>query len=168
MIPDFKTYIGESIWRNISQRSEGIKSRKEDSFNNMDIGEFYNYLKDNYRLIDFEEFYWITADENGEPEYEIWIPIMYPKNSKAGSHLYFIVYQYYDKYLTISNNFSIDYPELSKLIDDNFVMREHLKYNDNLLYIGEKGKITYSFVIKVIDFIIDNAQDENEIIIDKK
>ena len=30
MIPDFKTYIGESIWRNISQRSEGIKSRKED------------------------------------------------------------------------------------------------------------------------------------------
>ena len=166
MIPDFKTYIGESIWRNISQRSEGIKFRKEDSFNNMDIDEFYNYLTEHYSLSE-GEFDWITTDYDGEPVYEIWIPITRPKNSKVGVDSYFIVYQYYDKCLTIANNFSIDFPELGKLIDDNFVMKEHPKYNDDLLYIGEKEKITYSFVIKVIDFIINNVQDKRELIINK-
>ena len=69
--------------------------------------------------------------------------------------------------LTIANNFSIDFPELGKLIDDNFVMKEHPKYNDDLLYIGEKEKVTYSFVVKVINFIIDNIQDKRELIINK-
>ena len=48
MIPDFKTYIGESIWRNISQRSEGIKSRKEDRFSDIvkKIEDKYHWIGD--------------------------------------------------------------------------------------------------------------------------
>ena len=34
VIKNFSEYIGESIWRNISQRSEGIATRKEDNVNN--------------------------------------------------------------------------------------------------------------------------------------
>ena len=49
MIPDFKTYIGESIWRNISQRSEGIKSRKEDDIDLMDLNGLYDYLTNAYK-----------------------------------------------------------------------------------------------------------------------
>ena len=167
MIPNFKTYLKESHWSEMNRRSQGITVRKEDNIDHMDIDEFYNYLKDSYSLNE-REFEWYTTDYDGEPEYEIWIPIARPKNSKVGVHSYYIVYQYYDKYLTISNNFSIDFPELSKLIDDKFIMKEHPKHNEALLYIGEKEKITHSFVIKVINFIIDNIQNKRELIINKK
>ena len=52
MIPDFKTYIGESIWRNISQRSEGIKSRKEDYIENLNDKEMFEYIKQTYEPTD--------------------------------------------------------------------------------------------------------------------
>ena len=51
MIPDFKTYIGESIWRNISQRSEGIKTRKENKINvddSLNMSDMYRYCYNNY------------------------------------------------------------------------------------------------------------------------
>ena len=35
MIPDFKTYIGESVWADIHKRSTGSKERKEDEFGNI-------------------------------------------------------------------------------------------------------------------------------------
>ena len=41
--------VNESIWRNISQRSEGIRSRKEDNVNRLDYVGFYNYLVDKYK-----------------------------------------------------------------------------------------------------------------------
>ena len=40
--------IQESIWRNISQRSEGIMTRKEDNINKLNIEGFFDYLKDLY------------------------------------------------------------------------------------------------------------------------
>ena len=49
MIPNFRTYIKESIWRNISQRSEGIMTRKEDNIDLLDFDDFYKYVKDNYK-----------------------------------------------------------------------------------------------------------------------
>ena len=41
--------ISESIWRNISQRSEGIATRKEDRIvNNLSYKDFYEYLNNTY------------------------------------------------------------------------------------------------------------------------
>ena len=48
MIPDFKTYLNESIWSNINKRSEGSVSRKEDDVNNLDIDGLCEYIKGNY------------------------------------------------------------------------------------------------------------------------
>ena len=48
MIPDFKTFIKESIWSDIQDRSMGKTVRKEDSVNNLDRNDFYDYLKNKY------------------------------------------------------------------------------------------------------------------------
>ena len=40
--------LSESIWRNISQRSEGIHRRKEDNIDILDMDDFFNYLKNIY------------------------------------------------------------------------------------------------------------------------
>ena len=48
MIPDFKTFIKESIWSDIQDSSMGKTVRKEDAVNNLDRNEFYDYLKNKY------------------------------------------------------------------------------------------------------------------------
>ena len=46
MIPDFKTYIGESVWSDIHRRSNGSSVRKED-----ELTDIFNYLNSTYRII---------------------------------------------------------------------------------------------------------------------
>jgi hypothetical protein len=48
MIPDFKTYIGESAWGEMRHRSSGMKIRKEDDVNLMDKDTLYNYIMSTY------------------------------------------------------------------------------------------------------------------------
>lgn len=50
MIPDFKTYIGESTWDNIRKQSAGTRYRKEDNVDFMDMDEFIEYLNNRYVL----------------------------------------------------------------------------------------------------------------------
>jgi hypothetical protein len=49
MIPDFKTYIKESLWSDLQDRSSGDVIRKEDDVNLLDLNEFYKYIKDHYK-----------------------------------------------------------------------------------------------------------------------
>ena len=51
MIPDFKTFIKESLWSEIQDRSSGDAIRKEDDVNLLDRDEFYDYLKNKYNKI---------------------------------------------------------------------------------------------------------------------
>ena len=49
MIPDFKTYIKESIWSDIQDRSSGDVVRKEDDIDHFDSEEFFVYLTEHYQ-----------------------------------------------------------------------------------------------------------------------
>ena len=49
MIPDFKTFIEESLWSEIQDRSSGDAIRKEDDVNLLDLDEFYEYIKEHYK-----------------------------------------------------------------------------------------------------------------------
>ena len=51
MIPDFKTYLEESIWSNINKRSEGNLERNEDNIDNLTMREFCDYLNSNYTYV---------------------------------------------------------------------------------------------------------------------
>ena len=44
MIPDFNTYLKESIWSNINKRSEGNIERKEDDINDLDRDGLFNHI----------------------------------------------------------------------------------------------------------------------------
>ena len=48
-IKSFKKFIEESIWSDIQDRSSGDTVRKEDDINNLDLNEFYAYIKDQYK-----------------------------------------------------------------------------------------------------------------------
>jgi hypothetical protein len=73
MIPDFKTYIKESLWTDIQSRSAGDTVRKEDSIELLDMVGLYEYILSHYELTDnrFEMTYGtanmsITISNNGD------------------------------------------------------------------------------------------------------
>ena len=49
MIPDFKTYIKESIWSDIQDRSSGETVRKEDDVDRFGYEDFFVYLTEHYQ-----------------------------------------------------------------------------------------------------------------------
>ena len=49
MIPDFKTFIKESIWSDMQDRSAGETVRKEDNIDHLDYVEFFTYLTEHYK-----------------------------------------------------------------------------------------------------------------------
>ena len=51
MIPDFKTYLKESVWMDIHRRSNGDQERKEENLNYMDCNDLYNYILQNYETV---------------------------------------------------------------------------------------------------------------------
>ena len=48
MIPDFKTYLKESVWNDIRKKSLGKEERVESSVNNLQTEELLDYLNDYY------------------------------------------------------------------------------------------------------------------------
>ena len=59
MIPDFKTYIKESIWSDMQERGTGdiIKTEDITSINNMNKDQFYDFLCDRYKQISGENWF---------------------------------------------------------------------------------------------------------------
>jgi hypothetical protein len=49
MIPDFKTYLKESVWADMHRRSNGEIVRKEDDINHLGYDEFFVYLTEHYK-----------------------------------------------------------------------------------------------------------------------
>ena len=49
MIPNFKTYIGESAWGDMMRRGSGEEIRTEDDINLLDYEEFFVYLTKKYK-----------------------------------------------------------------------------------------------------------------------
>ena len=42
--------LSESVWADIHRRSNGDQIRKEDDVDNLEFGDFFQYLKDNYKV----------------------------------------------------------------------------------------------------------------------
>lgn len=155
MIPDFRTYIGESIWADIHRRSNGEQVRKEDDVDLLDIEDFCDYLKSKYEVFGIM---------GGNIEYEnpmtIIVPIMSRKQNSA--FCFNLVYRIgnviLNKAIATENIFSKIYGKLKEeyRIDT---------YSDNMIQIFPKeGEETNSFFLNVIDFIIDNANKNNLIL----
>ena len=82
MIPDFKTFIKESIWSDIQDRSMGKTVRKEDyvsysDLNNKDctVDLLYKYLINNYEVLGDEQIKLNSGKDGGDVWYEVHVPI---------------------------------------------------------------------------------------------
>ena len=56
MIPDFKTFLRESIWSDMQDRGSGEIEKKEDDINNLDPDGLCDYIKDNYQFLTHEQW----------------------------------------------------------------------------------------------------------------
>ena len=157
MIPDFKTFIKESIWSDMQDRSAGETVRKEDDIDNLDCEEFFVYLTEHYQpksKKDNEKIGGRTSITNNNI---IEIPIEYidynmryliiEMSKKDNSAVSMVTSQtLFDKYVN-----------LEKMLSNNYTIStsEH----SSKIYITPKKKPTNQTVVDLIDIflaVVDN------------
>ena len=160
MIPDFKTYITESIWGKVLDRGAGETVRKEDDIDHLDINELCEYLKTIYKtdsdndisVIEIEDNMYLAIrlyeDEDGYYRYS------YYDGDYINTQL--DVIETLNCFFEFERKFSIIHTT-----NDDFVV--------DCIDIYPKDKVripvTNKFFIEVLDFILDriNAPLEQKI-----
>ena len=171
MIPDFKTYIGESIWNDIRRRGNGSDIKKEDDIDSFDRDEMYDYLINYYKVLPSP---WNVYEIKNSPEYgRITVPIagnnnctMYFDTKKYSNTLKKLTgkdWEYANLGQMVCINYTLPYSFQKGLLlklEDKFTLKSD-KGRNHIYYIvspKDGSKITNSFFIEVINFILDNAQ----------
>ena len=158
MIPDFKTYITESIWGKVLDRGAGDTIRKEDDINNLDFYEFVEYLKNTYEINDTTGFFGIDIFPTmGTDVINVSVPIEEKDiyiEQRSGNRTLTIGYnRKTDELVNIRPNKYIFflYPrELNKVFRDKFEI-DHTDFELK----PKDGVITNSICVEVIDKLLD-------------
>ena len=171
MIPDFKTYIKESIWSDLQDRSSGEIKRKEDDPNNLDIEGLGQYIIDHYKIADGDIFYRDSRDGTC-----IGLSIFYMKLEDDDLLLEYFYNDNYEEMVVTT------YKGIEKYFPDMFykMKKEYTVYSTEtpdgmmgLYGISPKDgrEVDNKFFLEILDFIIDNFERINpkiRKIIDKK
>ena len=143
MIPDFKTYIKESIWSDMQDRSAGETVRKEDDVNLLDIDGLCDYLNKHYKRT--TPFAFITNIGG-----ILSVPIIRDTANNC------VMYNYKLEIKSVSIVYEIvnQVDGLLNLLYDNFSIKEIT----GLYWLSPKdgSEITNKFFIDVIDFLLEN------------
>ena len=143
MIPDFKTFISESIWSDMQDRSAGNKIRKEDDVNLLDIDGLCDYLNKHYKRT--TPFAFITNIGG-----ILSVPIIRDTANNC------VMYNYKLEIKSVSIVYEIvnQVDGLLNLLYDNFSIKEIT----GLYWLSPKdgSEITNKFFIDVIDFLLEN------------
>ena len=158
-----KKSINESVWSDIRKKSLGQEERKQ----NMNAETFYNYLLNHYKLPDLGRKFKIGLSEHGI----LSVPIMYDLDYERVLHnksSIRIISSWNDcliNYITIDGQ--VTKTNMYQKIKDTFDLDE--KTFVSAISISPKGggELTTEFLMDLIDFFIDNV-DENEKLIEKK
>ena len=167
MIPDFKTFIKESVWGDIRKRGLGDESKEEDL-----ISDIYEYLNACYTVTDKEKieykndsilipvFYYkpirsyatIYIDSTGEVSFSSVAPNNYKKNDHyTKNYVNLVKDDCNDLYEKIKEKYSPEIDEFNGL---------ECWYTFHIT--PECGKISKEFCSELIDFIINNMSDNNK------
>ena len=152
--------ITESIWSDMQDRSTGKIVRKEDDVNLMSGEDFCDYLNDNYISKDGHKTIYREDTKN------IFMSIL----KKFTAVSFSITYNYNSNTITMNDEVESLFPELCKMIKENFkVDKEYVNTNYTKFIISplDGSECTNRFFVDVLDFIIDNA-DENVLLLKKK
>jgi len=161
MIPDFKTYIKESLWSDLQDRSSGDVIRKEDDIDLLDETGLVNYMEKIYISPNDDTHIICAALDHGSilaSLFDIdgrYYSIVYKKISTNKPEITFPVCQESD----IEN-------KLSKL----YKVTRLKQYNDQIYKIepNDGSKITNKFFLEVLDFILKEADGKYTILLKKK
>ena len=169
MIPDFKTYIGESVWNDIRRRGVGTDVKKEDDVNLLDRQGLVYYLKEHYRCEDSTTIIQTVADGGN---------ISVCLYEDTNGYLFYLIYDNIDgdRRLYISGGFR----EISREIYDemSYVYTLTVQNDEDQdghplgnIRVEPKGcryeNLTNKFFLEVLDFIIERIEKPLEKQIEK-
>lgn len=143
--------IFESIWSDIQDRSSGETIRKEDDINHLDIKEFWKYLYNTY----------ISQTPNrdaiGSPMFDIITIPFFEKNRFSMYNLWIEFNDDKIEYITIPDSTILKYDN----IEDVFKLESYVRDETRICICPKDGsKLTNSFAVKVIDYLLDQAVDD--------
>lgn len=163
--------INESMWGDIYRRNSGEVVRKEDDINILDIDTFFEYLKEHYKVDDNYSVYGdMFLHIRPDKQKGIFIPysgeIKKQRGQKVVSLSHIIIVNC--EIIEISESIK-DFPNLFKKLEEEFELHKNEDWrNTNLgIYPKDGGEVNNSFFLKVIDFIIDNA-DKKQLVLKRK
>ena len=157
--PYLKRVMNESIWSDMQERGTGDMIKKEDEIDFLDQDSFYEYIKEHYKSL----YYPFSIDNNHKPKFdnEIHVPFINVDNDYS----YNLVMKYMDNgmFVVINKDIEDEFPDVYKLLSDNYKI-DNYNYNKVFLCLSPldgSGKITNTFYLNVLDFLIDNLPDNN-------
>ena len=149
MIPDFKTFIKESLWSDIQDRSSGNIVRKEDDIDLLDIHSLCDYMHNHYkcyieddiRVSNFDDEDWLVVclyeDEVGYHKY------LYYNGSSVNTQL--DVLKTIDCLVEIKQNYSV------RTFENDFGVKCVNIYPKDMARVN----VTNKFFIEILDFILN-------------
>ncbi len=164
MIPDFKTYIKESIWSDIQDRSSGETKRKEDDVNNLDGEELKDYITKHYKPLNTFAIVTYAGGILCVPIIKITTQVDNKFVKKTNHSIMYHPESKYGKICIVDDIIDCVDGLLEKL-NAHFEIKEH--YGENigggytLYYVSPKdgSDETNKFFIEVLDFLLDNIPD---------
>ena len=149
MIPDFKTYIKESIWSDIQDRSAGDVIRKEDDVNHMDFDTFAEYIKDTYS--ERGNWFAVRESEDGKSR-SIEIDIIYGKEIDLSFNV--VEGEIYNILVNGNKNY-VDIPGLKEIFNVNII-------GSSSFSVYEKNwTISNNTFVKLIEFFLKKKTNES-------
>jgi hypothetical protein len=158
--------IKESIWADIYDRSTGETTRKEDSVDLLDLGEFAEYVNEHY--VCTERY---ARDED--------MKISINQNKTSFGLLSFAIRNngtcYFNLHLDCDNDnnyrCSIDKhksnTDIYDLLREKYIVTES-KVNWDYTIEPHKGNVTNSFFLEVLDYLMNNVKPPIENVLEKK
>ena len=160
MIPDFNTYLSESVWGDLRKKSLGQEVRTEDDLNLLDVDGMAEYVFSHYEKCDKDSRvalpYW-----TGKPKNVFIIPVAnvpYMENKNQYRIIFLRVdCNMHDKSihglkLTIQDE---EIPEWKELLTGFRVIKHHTPYDKFVWIFPKEGKLSASIPVGVFVNILD-------------
>ena len=150
MIPDFKTFIKESIWSDMQDRSAGEIVRKEDD--NMEV--FKKYLETHYELIDpYKEFQMLSYNRIYT---SVGICAFAYKDEDDSLSLFWLNLHNDDGKYTLTINKTAQKYKIFDLLKKEYIVKDAKTWD--YIIIPKNKKIDKKFFIEVLTFILSHIE----------
>ena len=160
MIPNFKTFIKESIWSDMQDRSAGETVRKEDNIDHLNYEEFFVYLTEHYQPKSKKDIDKIGGrtpimDTN---TIEIFIPIESIDDNRIKT-LMIVISKKDSSIVSIATSQTLfdKYVNLERTLSNNYTLNP--SKNSPRVYIKSNKKLTNNTIVNLIDIflaVVDN------------